>query len=70
MRVFTTTHLQGVYPVGTAAIVIAANKQQAVEMLQNAVDHSAMPLQKVTEGMLDEITTDRPQVKILLDGDY
>lgn len=68
MKVFVNTTFRGVYPVGTSAIVVAKNAQEAAEMLTEEVSW----IRKQTIDAVDmiEVKTKVPSVTILQSGDY
>lgn len=73
MKVFTCSDFTGVYPVGTAAVVVAADEAAARDLMRAQL----MQLAKVSRGYvpsddftLQELATDLPHVVVLCDGDY
>lgn len=68
MKVFVNTTFRGVYPVGTSAIVIAKNAQEAADMLTKEV--SWIRQQTIDAVDMIEVKTKVPSVSILQSGDY
>lgn len=68
MKVFVNTTFRGVYPVGTSAIVIAKNAQEAADMLTKEV--SWIRQQTIDAIDMIEVKTKVPSVSILQSGDY
>lgn len=68
MKVFVNTTFRGFYPVGTSAIVIAKNAQEAAEMLTEEV--SWIRQQTIDAVDMIEVKTKVPSVTILQSGDY
>lgn len=68
MKVFVNTTFRGFYPVGTSAIVIAKNAQEAAEMLTEEV--SWIRQQTINAVDMIEVKTKVPSVTILQSGDY
>lgn len=72
MRVFTNTTFQGHYPVGTAAVVTAANAEDAALMLNGYLAGMGL-IQEETIMAADmvELTLSKwPQIRVLCDGNY
>lgn len=68
MKVFVNTTFRGVYPVGTSAIVVAKNAQEAAEMLTEEV--SWIRQQTIDAVDMIEVKTKVASVTILQSGDY
>lgn len=68
MKVFVNTTFRGVCPVGTSAIVVAKNAQEAAEMLTEEV--SWIRQQTIDAVDMIEVKTKVPSVSILQSGDY
>lgn len=70
MKVFTSNDFKGYWPVGSAAVIVAENEEQARRML-NAVFMVQGPKQYPDHRYtLVEIDTTCYQVSILCDGNY
>lgn len=69
MKVYTCTSFFGHWPVGTAAVIIAADKTEAKEMLETALNDSGLP-QIIEESDFTEISKSTPSAHILNNGDY
>lgn len=76
MTVYTCTELQGIWPVGTAAVVIAQDRGHAKRLLEAEAKSRGLTGATDSEGTelkLDDIlpvSMDYPHAVILLDGDY
>lgn len=68
MKVFVNTSFRGHYPVGTSAVVIAKNAQEAAEML--TVEVSAIRTQTIKAEDMIEVKSRIASVTILQSGDY
>ena len=69
MKVFYSTSFDGFYQVGTAAIIVAKNIDEAVTMLAIGLGEIGLT-QPVGPQHLVEIKTSKESVHILCDGDY
>ena len=69
MKVFTNNKFDGYYPVGTAAVVIAEDKQDAARLLSNALS-DALLCPDVKAGDMIEINATEELCVILCDGNY
>ena len=71
MKVWTITGFKGHWPVGTAAVVVAENKEHAVQSMVDALLFLGLP-QEIEPDQLVELNldTDTPTVRVLCDGDY
>jgi hypothetical protein len=67
MYVFTCNDFEGFYPVGTAAVVVANNEEEAKKMLIDELDKRGLPQ---TDPTLTFVHTLSPSVHILCDGNY
>ena len=72
MKVWTNNKFTGVWPVGTAAVIVAETKHRAAEYLANAI--KAAGLQPAIKSQLiedmREVKMDDGFVDILRDGEY
>jgi hypothetical protein len=68
MKIFVNTTFTGFYPVGTAAVVVAENKEQAAEILSASLKE--LHLEPVTAEDMIQISTKNPGAFILCDGNY
>lgn len=69
MKVFTCDNFEGHYPVGAAAVIVAANELVARTML---IDHLAMiglPQTDPAKLAINELPI-KPGVTVLVDGNY
>lgn len=67
MRIFYSTDFTGHYPVGSAAIVIAENIEEASLLIDRKLNEQDLKF----DGNLTEILfEDNPQAIILCNGDY
>ena len=69
MKVFTNKTFDGFYPVGSAAVVIADNKEEAAGRLSHQLNHMGM-LQSINPDDMIEVNVDSAKVIILCDGNY
>lgn len=69
MKVFTCNGFSGHYPVGTAAVIIANTKHEAVKLLGEELARIGLG-QYIDESYLDEIDLSTPKVNVLCNGDY
>jgi len=71
MKLYTNTEFTGYYPVGTAAIIYAKNKQDAAIALNTMLRANGLKGDALAGGMI-EFKKDRnnPVVMILNDGNY
>jgi hypothetical protein len=69
MKVFYNNSFQGHWPVGTSAIIIAKNEQEAKIILENKLEVIGLK-QEVSLGDLVEVKTNKELAIILQDGEY
>lgn len=69
MKVFTCTGFKGVYPVGTAAVVVAPSEAKARKLLAALLRECKLS-DDLTDARFKEVNTERESATILLDGDY
>lgn len=69
MKVWTNNKFKGRHPVGSAAVVVAENKTEAVRIL-NVVLVDQLGLSPTSEDEFEELPTKFPLVRVLVDGDY
>lgn len=69
MKVFYYTGFTGRYPVGTAAVVVAEDKELAIQLLENRLIGMKLTQALKPEKMI-EIPTSVRSTHILCDGDY
>lgn len=69
MNVYTHNQFTGLYPVPTAAIVIAKDKRQAILLLQAELADISLA-QKILAKDLHLVSTEEKGVIILSNGDY
>lgn len=67
MKFFTCTNFDGHYPVGTAAVIIAKDFDEARELLRIELEGHSLDSSQSLE--LEEIEV-KPQAIILCDGNY
>lgn len=67
MRVFTCKDHEGLWPVPTASVIVAENKEQAFLMLKKELESLGIKDDKFT---LQELDVTEPSVIVLSNGDY
>lgn len=67
MRVFYSTDFEGLWPVGTSAVVVASSEEEARAMLEKELSERLLAGAPFT---IHELATDKPSVLILQDGNY
>jgi len=70
MKIYTCTNFKGHYPVGTAAVVVANNRQEAERVLEDELHNLNLPQDRHWEPRLTEALTDTAYAIILNTGDY
>lgn len=68
MAVWTCNDFEGLYPVGTAAVVVADTEDQARRLLDDELTHRS--LKQLQPYRLVPLDISTPQVVLLADGDY
>lgn len=68
MKVFTSRDFKGHWPVGTAAVIVAENEQEAAELLTEVA--AMRGLEIGDDFTLQEVPITQTQAIILRDGDY
>jgi len=68
MRVWTCTDHDGHNPVGTASVVVAFNKEDAMEWLRFALNEQGLDGDRGFT--LKELNLDKAGATVLRDGDY
>ena len=69
--VYTCTKFKGFYPVGVAAVIVAANPERAAELLNYALIEKVLAGDVRPEDMIRLCATPNDErVKILCDGNY
>jgi hypothetical protein len=69
MKVFTNTEFSGHWPVGTAAVVVAADADAAAFLLEKQLAKQGLS-QKIKATEMVEIDLTTQGVTVLRDGDY
>ena len=69
MKVWTNTQFEGHYAVGTAAVVVADNAEQAAELLNDACGKEGLG-RPATAQQFTELTCVKPVARILCNGNY
>jgi len=69
MRVYTCNDFRGVYPVGTAAVVIAPNRNRALQLFLQELKRIGLE-QSPEDFSLLPLSNSQESVTILRDGDY
>jgi hypothetical protein len=70
-QVFTFTNFDGHYPVGTAAVVVAKNKSEAIMLMDEQLSESGLPaLDEQEDVKISLVDLDVFQAIILRDGNY
>ena len=70
LNTYTCNNFLGRWPVGTAAVVVAASAEEAEAMLQERLVAMGLPQPAWHTLLLLPISQDVPSVNILCDGDY
>ncbi len=70
MRVFYATGFEGHWPVGTSAVIVARDKDEAYVLLNNKLIGIGLPQSKDHDFTMEEVETDRTSVVVLQDGNY
>lgn len=68
MSVFYTNNFCGHWPVGTAAVIVARNLDEAYVLMSKQL--CEMGLAQTEDFSIKELPTDRTHVVVLQDGDY
>lgn len=69
LKVYTNNQFTGHYAVGTAAVIVAESIEQAVIILNEALDKLHLP-KTATVANTKELLVLLPVVRILQDGEY
>lgn len=69
MKVFVSNDHDSHYPVGTASVVIAKDKREARKLLDEALVYKGLKPYAEHPYELEELEM-KPQVKVLVDGNY
>lgn len=68
LKIYTNTEFPGIWPVGTAAVIVAESPEQASELLkQNLLPENA---EDVRPDQFIEINTKEAKAYVLCDGEY
>lgn len=67
MNIYTCNDFKGFWPVGTAAVIVADDTDQAERLLIQALKDKKLPTDDFT---LVQLNTEIPVVRVLRDGDY
>lgn len=70
MRVFYATGFKGHWPVGTSAVIVARNKDEAHVLLNSDLIGRGLPQGPDDNYDLEELPTDSTRVVVLQDGNY
>jgi hypothetical protein len=70
LKVWMHNKFQGHYPVGTAAVVIASNREDAVTYLEMALGEADLPEQKIDPADFMELIITDGSYYVLNDGNY
>lgn len=71
MKVYTYTGFTGHWPMGTAAIIVAPSKAEALAQLRKALDEAGLKQKyDLSEDKLVRHYTTKRSATILLDGNY
>lgn len=71
MNIYTCTDFKGHYPVSTAAVVIAQDRESAAAKLNGDLRNLGLPGDATQESMIPLIPDPNyPVCRILCDGDY
>lgn len=66
MRIFVSNDFHGVWPVGTAAVVVAEDFDHAVKLLTEKLAETGLRF----DGTLQEVSLKQPIAIVLRDGNY
>jgi hypothetical protein len=69
MNTYTYVGFTGYWPVGTAAVVCATSRLKAAQTLHKELEKIGLK-QTVDPDKFIQVSTNLPQVRILLDGNY
>lgn len=69
LNVWTCNSFLGCYPVGTAAVIVADTREEAVKILETHLTHMGLR-QSISENQILPVLTDEPHAIILCDGDF
>ena len=71
MKVYTNTTFDGLWPVGTSAVVVAKDAEMAAELLNEEVERLGLAQDTpIIANDMEHIKTRVSSVKILQDGNY
>ena len=71
LNVYTCDCFEGVYPVGTAAVVIAEDAIDAAKLLNKSlVQHHLLQESPIESKHMEQVHTNEPFVVIINNGDY
>lgn len=70
MKVFTCTNFKGLYPVGTAAVIVAHSKAEAKKELLQELKTAGLKQDEDFKPEIQELYLLVPQCEILNNGDY
>lgn len=69
MKIWTCTEFKGNSPVGTAAVVVASNENQACRLMEDILRANGLP-QEIAPENLTLISTFSARAILLCDGNY
>lgn len=70
MRLFVVTDHDSYWPVGSASVIVAENEKQAHNLMDAALVADGLKPWLDDPYTLVEISLDKPQAKILVNGEY
>lgn len=72
MICYLVTNFKGHYPVGTCAIVYAADREQCKRVLKDELAQQGLGQNNADEWTIEPLTPypSRPQARVVLNGDY
>lgn len=70
MKVYVTTGFRGHYPVGTAAVVVAENEEQALLMLNVELRDYGLGPTTLEDAAFHKVDTRTAKALVLNDGNY
>lgn len=71
MKVFTCVEFEGHYPVGTSAVVVALNSEDAAMLLNGHLAGIGLIQEEwLTAADMKELDTSKVGIKVLNDGNY
>lgn len=70
MTVFAISRFTGIYPTGTAAVIVAETKEQAIEQIREWQKEQGLKQDEANEIQVDIVDPNQESYLMLCDGDY